>query len=157
MSLMDDGSIDEERLFALFDRRHPDGRHLYSAEEIKDIIPLALLALDKGPGTGETPPELIAVMNEFAVKARIEPAMSPEEVQACFHRYYADHPANPRLLKELRGLLRGQVKAPKVDFKAKNVGRAFTQFQDAVHVSSTPIRQKSLWDETPEPEPEKKP
>lgn len=111
-----------------------------------------LLALREPPGPG-TPPELIAVMNEFAVKAGVDSSMNSEEVQACFHRYYAEHPPNPRLLKELRGLLRGQVKAPKVDFKAKNIARAFAQFQDAVHVSSTPIRQKQLWDETPEPDP----
>lgn len=150
----DEGSIPRERLFALFDRRHPeDGRHVYSEETIKDLVPLVLLAAGVPPNE-ETPPELISVMNEFAVKAKVQPSMSPAEVQACFNHYYAEHPPPPRFLKELRGLLRGQLKLPKVDMKAKNIARAFAQFQDAVHVSAAPIRQKQLWDETPESEEE---
>lgn len=84
-----------ETLLAVFERQNDDGTYLYSDREVREFLPLLVLAAGE---TIDGIPHLMELMGQFASKLGLQPEMDREQIQRAVETYYAENPLNPRLL-----------------------------------------------------------
>lgn len=103
-------------------RRREDGSFYYSNQELARFIPVFLLSLGVDPRT--LPPQLAAVVAQFAEDAGVEPGMSREQASAAMQAHLQKQPLDPELVFELRRGLREEKSGESIEERGKDVARA---------------------------------
>jgi hypothetical protein len=104
----------EERIFAVFARKHPDGTNVYTTADVHHYLPLYIITAGiSSELLDETSLGLFARFID-AVRAETDGEVTLESIFA----YYARHPANPGLVEEMRRVMFELATETQVDTRA---------------------------------------
>lgn len=99
---VDDAAL--ERLLRVFTQVDDDGRPLFPRDEVRAFLPL--LWIGGSESDVEMSPALARVLREFTSLLGLTPALSRDEVERRIREHYEQNPPSPRLLAEVRDVLR---------------------------------------------------
>lgn len=98
------------RLLAVFRRRGPDGKFLYSRADRRRVMQLMLVTLVPPARVPELSPRLQAMLGELAIAAGTQRHHSPKEAMRALTHYFRKNPPHPGLMRELNLLLKSSLK-----------------------------------------------
>lgn len=101
---VDDAALD--RLLRLFAKRDEAGGPLYSRDDVRAFLPVLVFG---ARGSLEVSAALANVMSDFAARLELAPGMDSTEVERRVRAHYEENPVNPRLLAEVKDLLREEL------------------------------------------------
>lgn len=104
MPSFDDAAL--ERLLRVFAQRDDDGQPVYSRDDVRAFLPVLFLS---GGGSIEMSDALSEVMRDFAARLGLTADMAADDVEQRVREHYQAHPVSPRLLAEVKDLLRTEL------------------------------------------------
>jgi hypothetical protein len=90
----------QQILAGVFNATDERGEYRYTPEEISDVC----MVLAPPPGDSGA-----ALYAHLAARAGVEPGTPPDEIESCVASYFAEHPLNKALVRDVLAVLREHV------------------------------------------------
>ena len=97
-------SDSSQALVNIFEQKHPNGEHVYSDAEVRHVLPW--LILSAGLNAEKLSTSALALVGDFAQKARLDLTSSAASVKSDIETYYRKNPIAPALRRACEAFLK---------------------------------------------------
>ena len=112
----------ERELRALLEQRTPDGKLVFSDEDVRAVLPVVAMAVARVVPDVVFPRFVMELIGAVAQQAGVKASATPEQATAALSQYYAKHPLPARLVAAVERLLAGEM-ATLTPGAARNIAR----------------------------------